>query len=97
RQRTQHHAVVSEERFHTSDRFRLIVVEAITRIARLHDPRHRQKRFEFLCTATGTATWSTATVWSREGLVKIEMDYVNAHVAGARDTHECVHVRTVHV
>src|ERR1044072_871169 len=64
---------------------------------RLHAPWHWEKRFEFLCTATRATAWTTTAMWGREGLVQVEMDDIDAHVAWTRDADERFHVRAVHV
>src|ERR1700754_1963613 len=62
-ERPQHHAVVSKERFHASDRFCLVVIETICVVV-FNDARHGQKRFQIFRAATWTTTWSTTAVWS---------------------------------
>ena len=52
---------------------------------------------EFLCAAAWATAWTTAAVRSRKSLVQVEMDNVDAHVAGSRHAHQRVHVRAVHV
>src|SRR5829696_6206133 len=64
REGPQHHAVVAEERLYPADRLRLIIIEPVRRIGRLHDSWHRQVRFELFRTTTWAGAWPTAAMRS---------------------------------
>src|SRR6185503_15171759 len=97
RQCAQHHAVVSKECFYSTDRSRLVVVELERRLSGFHNSRHWQKLFELFRAAAWSRAWATAAVRSGKRFVEVEVNNVDAHVAGARDADECVHVGAVHV
>src|SRR6267143_2162429 len=44
---------------------------------------NRQVAYQFFRHSDGTRSWASAAVWGREGLVKIQVDNVEAHVAGS--------------
>src|SRR5205085_12690200 len=77
-----------------ADRLRPVVVQP-ERLAVAHDRRHRQERLDLVAYDDRAATGSASTVWLREGLVQVDVDDVETHVAGPRDSAHRVQVRAV--
>src|SRR5207244_13571651 len=59
------------------------------------DDRDRQERLEWFLHADGSGPRSAAAMWRREGLVQIEMDDVEVHLAGRGAAQDRVEVRPV--
>src|SRR6266850_2353455 len=94
--RANHHSKVSIKRFDASDGFWIVAIESKL-ITVFDNSRSRQERFKFRRTTARSATRTTSAMRCRECLVKIEMNYVDAHVAWPCHTDQSIHVRTVHV
>ena len=62
-----------------------------------HQHRHGQERLENLLHGYRAGPGSAAAVRRRKCLVQVEVHHVDAHVAGAGDADERVHVGAVHV
>ena len=77
-----------------SDRVRNIVIEEIFLPVKT-DQWNRQESFEILSNPYWSCAWSTATVRSRESLVKIEMNNVEPHVPRTNLPQYRVEVRTI--
>ena len=82
------------EAAHLADRLRAVVVEP-ERVAVPHDRGHRQERLELLADGDRPAARAAAAVRLRERLVQVDVDDVEAHVAGPRDPADGVQVRAV--
>src|SRR6185369_17300670 len=55
------------------------------------------KRFQLVRATAGTGTRAAATMGRREGLMEIQMNYVDAHIAGASNADERIHIGAIHV
>ena len=82
------------EAAHLADRLGPVVVEAVA-VVLAHDRRHRQKRLEPLRHRDRPPARAAAAVRLREGLVQVDVDDVEAHVAGPRDPADRVEIRAV--
>src|SRR6185369_8022562 len=96
RKSAHHHSKISKESLNAADRFGKIVIEP-EHIANLFDPRCRQKWSQGRRAKTWPAARTAATVRSREGFVKIQVDDIDTHVTWAGDAYERVHVRAIHI
>src|SRR5216684_1727216 len=111
RQRAQHHAVVSQERFDAANGLRAIEIELVgcwlvlgtstgpvaTAPGSDNDARHRQKWFK-LCSATARTRSGTASaVRGGDSFVQIKMNDVHTHVTRSSHSYQSVHVGAVHV
>ena len=72
-----------------------VVVEAERPVVAAHDRGHRQERLEHLPDRDRPAAGAAAAVRLRERLVQVDVDDVEAHVAGAGDAAHGVEVRAV--
>src|SRR6185369_7675484 len=61
-QRAQHHSIISEECFYSSDGLWIVEVESVSSTITADYSRNWQKRLKFFGTATRPATWPTAAM-----------------------------------
>src|SRR5260370_11314429 len=73
---------VAMESPNLSDRIRNIVIVEVFLSVKSYQ-RNREVTFQLLCHTDGTSSRTSTTVGGREGLVKIQVDNVEAHVAGS--------------
>ena len=74
-----------------------IVIESIGTVRRLLNDGVGKKRLESLRHHDRTRAWSASSVRCRERLVQIDMQHVDAEIAGPRDSHHRIQIRAVHV
>src|SRR5581483_5354387 len=96
RQCPDHHSKVTKECLNTTDALWLVKIELINSVL-LNHSRHRQKRFEFRSATTWSASWSATAMRGGKCLVKVQVDYVNAHITWPRDANQSVHICAVHI
>jgi len=105
RVRADEDAEVPEKSSHASYRIaeagRLLIVarrvEVIAALVVTHDPWFREERAQGLLHTQRARAGAPRAVWSRERLVHVDVDTVEAEIAGTRDTEQRVHVRAVPV
>src|SRR5687767_7296621 len=96
RERPQHHSVITKKRLHPPDRLRIVEIQFEV-VSLFNNAWYGQERFKLGRTATWTTSRTATAVRCRERLMQIEVNYVNAHIAGSRDPHQGIHVGTVHI
>src|SRR5207244_6644094 len=94
RVRSHEEREVAVPRAHLPDRLRSVVVQVVAAAVETDD-RDRQERLEWFLHADGSGPRSAAAMWRREGLVQIEMDDVEVHLAGRGAAQDRVEVRPV--
>src|SRR5439155_17005429 len=85
------HAEVAVEGPHLANRLRSRVLEAKSLIGTLNRG-NGQEGDEVRLHAHGSGPRAAAAVWGGEGLVQVEVDDVESHVARPGDTHQGVEV-----
>ena len=83
------------EAAHLADRLRPVVVEAEAALLPAHDRRHGQERLQDVADGDRPTPGAATSVRLRERLVQVDVDDVEAHVAGPRDAAHGVEVRAV--
>ena len=95
RVRADENPEVSVEAMHPPDRPRGVFGHPERAVGIPLDTRHREVRDEVLDDAHGSGAGPSAAVGRRERLVGVDVDDVEAHVAGSAPAHDRVEVRAV--